>query len=348
MNKYEKKSFIQIFLGYFISVGIFVLILGYLYFIQHKTFILQNTAMQMHQYILKLKQSKFTYEKIGYRYDMVDFIKVKKQLPIKDDEVYYKAFTNNLVIYIDAPLVDNQIKKLKTYVITAQLILLLIFAFISYILARKSLQPMIEAFNHLDNFTKDLIHDLNTPVTSILLNTKMLKKDAQDSTIKKINRIENSAKNISSLYANLEILLNGAKLKKENIDISNIIEDITSEYKVIYPHIEFNNKIKNSIVSTNKIALKRILDNIISNACKYSTKENPYINIEFKDNTLYIKDNGKGIKYPKKIFQRNYKEDDNGYGIGMHIVYKLCNDLNHTIDIKSVQYKGTEVSISFE
>jgi len=347
MNKYEKKSFIQIFLGYFISVGIFVIILGYLYFKQHHTIILQNTAMQMHQYILKQRETKFTYEKLGYRYDMVDFIKVKRQLPIKDDDVYYKAFTNNLVIYIDAPLVDNQIKKLKIYVITAQLILLLIFAFISYMLARKSLQPMIEAFDHLDNFTKDLIHDLNTPVTSILLNTKMLKKDAKDSTIKKINRIENSAKNISSLYANLEILLNGAKLKKENVNISNIIEELVTEYKLIYPNIDFIYKIENNNISTNKIALKRILDNIISNACKYSTKEKPYINIEFKNNTLYIKDNGKGIKYPQKIFQRNYKEDDTGYGIGMHIVYKLCNDLNHNIDIQSTQYKGTQVSITF-
>jgi len=347
MNNYQRQSFLKIFLGYFISVGIFIVILGYLYFIQHKTFILQNTAMQMHQYILKLKETKFTYEKIAYSYDIVDYIKVKKQLPIKDDDVYYKAFTNNLVIYVDSYLIDNQIKKLKTYVILFQLFLLFIFAFISYILAKKSLQPMIDAFNHLDNFTKDLIHDLNTPVTSILLNTKMLKKESNDKTIKKINRIENSAKNISSLYANLEILLNGSKLGIKEFDLSYIIEDLISEYKIIYPHINIEFKIKNIIINSNEIAIKRILDNIISNACKYSSINNPYIKINFRNNTLYIKDNGKGIKYPKKIFQRNYKEDDNGYGIGMHIVYKLCNDLNHSIDIQSVQYEGTCVSISF-
>ena len=206
---------------------------------------------------------------------------------------------------------------------------------------------MIDSFNHLDNFTKDLIHDLNTPVTSILLNTKMLKKDSNDKTIKKINRIENSAKNISSLYANLEILLNGTKLSTKEFDLSYIIEDLISEYKIIYPHINFEFNNKNITVNSNKIAIKRILDNIISNACKYSRKENPYIKISFRNNILYIKDNGKGIKYPKKIFQRNYKEDDNGYGIGMHIVYKLCSDLNHSIDIQSIQNEGTCVSIRF-
>ena len=347
MTKYEKKSFIQIFLAYFISVGLFIIILGYLYFTQHKTFILQKTAMDMHQFILKLKQSDFDYSKIGYRYEMVDFIKVKKQLPIKKDGAYYKAFTNNLIVYIDAPLVDKQISKLKIYVLSIQFALLLIFALISYFLAKRSLVPMIEAFNHLDNFTKDLIHDLNTPVTSILLNTKMLKKEANENSIKKINRIENSAKNISSLYANLEILLNGTKLSKGEFNLSDIIEDLISEYKIIYPNIEFKYNKQNIIIYSNSIAIKRILDNIISNACKYSSKEKPYINIEFKNNILYIKDNGKGIKYPKKIFQRNYKEDDNGYGIGMHIVYKLCSDLNHYINIQSIQHEGTCVSIEF-
>ena len=347
MNKYEKKSFVQIFFGYFISVGIFVLILGYLYFVQQKTFILQKTAMDMHQFILKLKQSKFTYEKVAYRYDMVEYIKVKEQLPIKEDDEYFKAFTNNLVIYVESYVVDKQISKLKTYVIVFQVLLLFIFALISYALARKSLQPMTEAFNHLDNFTKDLIHDLNTPVTSILLNTKMLKKQSNENTIKQINRIENSAKNISSLYANLEILLDGTKLLKKEFELSYIIEDLISEYTTIYPHINFEFKKQNISIHSNDKAIKRILDNIISNACKYSIKENPYINIEYINNTLYIKDNGKGIKYPKKIFQRNYKEDDNGYGIGMHIVYKLCNDLNHSIDIQSVQYEGTQVSIVF-
>jgi two-component system OmpR family sensor kinase len=347
MTKYEKKSFIKIFLGYFISVAIFVLILGYLYFKQHQTIILQNTAMQMHQYILKLKQSNFNYSKIGYSYEIVDFIKVKKTLPMRDKDVFYKAFTNNLVIKVDANIVDRQIAKLKTYVIVAQILLLLFFALVSYLLTKRSLQPMIEAFNHLDNFTKDLIHDLNTPVTSILLNTKMLKKQADETTIKKINRIESSAKNISSLYANLEILLNGNKLSKKDFDLSIIIEDLISEYKIIYPNIDFIFEKKIIKVNSNNIAIKRILDNIISNACKYSRVNSPFINIEFKNNTLYIKDNGKGIKYPKKIFQRNYKEDDNGYGIGMHIVYKLCSELNHTIEIESVQYKGTQVSISF-
>ncbi len=43
------------------------------------------------------------------------------------------------------------------------------FASISFFLSRHALKAMQEAIIKLDNFSKDLIHDLNTPVTSILL-----------------------------------------------------------------------------------------------------------------------------------------------------------------------------------
>ncbi|WP_157840824.1 histidine kinase dimerization/phospho-acceptor domain-containing protein [Halarcobacter anaerophilus] len=60
----------------------------------------------------------------------------------------------------------------------------------------------------MENFLKDLIHDLNTPSTSILINSKMLKKHGD---FEEIERIELSAKTISSLYKNLEFI-NSKKL----------------------------------------------------------------------------------------------------------------------------------------
>jgi two-component system OmpR family sensor kinase len=345
VNRYEKQSFIKIFLGYFISVAIFIIILGYLYFSQQKVFILQKVAMNMHQYILNLKQTNFEYTQDGYSFDMVDFTIVKRQLPIKKGNVYYKAFTHSLIVFVDAHIVDKELSELKRFTIILQISLTLFFAFISFILAKKSLQPMKEAFVHLDNFTTNLIHDLNTPITSILLNTTILKKTSDENSLIKINRIENSAKNISSLYENLEILLKGNKLLKDKFNLSFIIKDILDTYSLIYPHIKLEFNDTNIMINSNKIALKRIIDNIISNSCKYSKNENAIIKIEFTNNTLIIKDNGKGIKYPNKIFQRNYKETTNGYGIGMHIVYRLCDQLSHKIDIQSKQNIGTIITI---
>jgi len=345
LKNYEKKSFLQIFFSFFISISIFVIILGYLYFEQQKTFIMQKTAMSMHQYLLKLKQSNFTYTKKNYSYKFVNNGKVKKQLPIKVGDYYVKVFSTKMMVKVDAILINKELDELRIFTIVLQVFLVLFFAFISYLLARKSLAPMIYTISHMDRFTKDLIHDLNTPISSILINTKMLKKDATSNSMKKIQRIENSAKNISSLYANLEVLLD-EQLVKSEFNISKVIDEAIDNYKSMYSNIEFVYISNNTLVNSNEHAIKRIIDNIISNACKYS-KADAKIEISYISNTLTIKDNGKGIKYPSKIFQRAYKEDDNGYGIGMHIVYRLCSQLNIGINIDSKENEGTTVKLSF-
>ena len=347
MKNYEKKAFIQIFLGYFISVSIFVLLLGYLYLNQQKMFIMQKTAMNMHQYLLKLKQSGFTYEQDGYGYETINKIKLKQPLPLKRGDVYIKVFSKRYVVTISSLLVDKEIYDLKVFTIILQIILLSFFAMISFILTKRSLKPMVDTISHLDRFTKDLIHDLNTPISSILINSKMLEKSADEKDMKKIKRIEDSAKNISSLYSNLEILLDEKNLIKKNIDLKIILDDIVDTYKSIYPNIEFTLEVFGSNVKTNETAIKRILDNIISNSCKYSIDINPRVDVKFINNKLIIKDNGKGMKYPKKIFERNYKEVESGHGIGMHIAHRLCSELSIQMDIKSEKENGTIVELRF-
>ncbi len=347
MKNYERKSFIQIFLGYFISVTLFVLLLGFLYFNQQKTYLLQTTAMNMHQYLVTLQQSNFSYQKVGYSYKKVNNAIIKKQLPQKEGNFYIKAFSKKYIIQIDAKIVDIELSNIKLFTIILQIISITIFAFISFILTKKSLKPMTDTISHLDRFISDLIHDLNTPVTSILLNTKMLKDKVDTKELKKISRIENSAKTIASLYSNLEVLLNENSIIKEEINLTPIILDFIETYQVLYPNIKFTFTQKPIMVLSNKNAIVRIIDNILSNACKYSIDINPTINIDYEKQILIIQDNGKGIKYPKKIFERRYKEDDNGHGIGMHIIHRLCNELSHQIDVKSEENKGTIISLSF-
>lgn len=347
MKNYEKSSFYKIFFGFFISASIFILLLGFLYFEQHRNLIIQKTAMNMHQYLLQIKETNFNYQQDGYSYTISNTKKVEKELPRKKGDKYFKAFSNKFIINIDAKIVDDEIETLKVFTIILQVFLIVIFSFISYILAKKSLKPMVDTISHLDRFIGDLIHDLNTPITSILLNTRMLRKDINNEGLKKINRIENSANNISFLYENLEILLGQNAFQKIQLNIFSIINETISTYQNLYTNIKFNIEYDDKDICTNDIAITRILDNIISNACKYSIDENPYIKIICKNNQLIIQDNGKGIKYPKNVFERNYTENQSGYGIGMHIVYRLCNELGHSISIESKEHEGTKVIILF-
>lgn len=351
MKKYEKNSLIKFTSIYFLSTAIFILIFGYLYFSQQKTNILQNNAMKMRQYVMSLKQTSFNYKEEGYSFEIGEKVDLKFQLPIKKDNYYYKIFPiamgeNHILVKQDANIIDTEIINIRKYVITIQICMLLVFLFISFILAKISLKPMNDTISHLDRFIKDLVHDLNTPSTSILLNSKMLQKDVEgEKALRKLNRIELSAKSIASLYENLEILLN-KNLQKSEINIFNLITELIENYKILYPNIEINIENKDMIVLSNDKAIYRILDNILSNACKYSS-ENPKVDILFHNNKLIIKDNGKGMKFPQKIFERSYTENELGHGIGMHIVHRLALELDIKINIDSVEDKGTIIELIF-
>lgn len=138
------------------------------------------------------------------------------------------------------------------------------------------------------------------------------------------------------------------KLPKESIDLSSLIEKKIEDFQLLYPEVKFNINIQEKTKNfSNEKALNRIIDNILSNSCKYSNEVNPIVTIEYQNKNLIIKDNGKGIKYPKKIFERSYKENELGHGIGMHIVHRLCDNLDIKITIDSVQEKGTILSLHF-
>jgi len=350
VKNYEQRSLIKFFLTYFLTVAIFIVGLGYFYFQQQRTIILQDLAMNMHQYIVKLKQSQFNYTQEHYSYEFLPNSKVRKQLPKKIDDKYTKVFPilkqkMFLKISVDAKAIDDKLSYEMKMTIFFQILILLIFLVISYILARISLRPMQDTISHMDRFIKDLIHDLNTPITSISLNIKMLQKDIGDN--KKLNRIKQSVNDISSLYENLDMILDEINIQKTQINIKDIIEQTVQTYKLMYPNILFEVDCKDIQINSNTKALKRILDNILSNACKYSKEKDAKIQIVFDGTTLTIKDNGKGMNYPQKIFERSYKEDEKGHGIGMHIVHRLCVALDIDISIDSVPNHGTKISLKF-
>ncbi|MEA3383380.1 MAG: HAMP domain-containing sensor histidine kinase [Campylobacterota bacterium] len=351
MKNYEKYALIKFTSIYFFSIAIFIISLGYLYHEQQKNTILQNYTMKMHQYVMKLKQSNFTYVEDGYSFKIVDKNYFKYQLITKENNKYKKTFPSYkslqfIVVFFDTEKIDASLLEIKTFTIILQLLLLLLFFNISLYLAKLSLKPMKDIISHLDRFIKDLIHDLNTPITSIKLNTKMLKKQIEDENLlKKLQRIENSTETIDSLYENLEVILQN-KLHKENVNLFPILEEKKELCSFQYPNIKLifiNTKIE---VLTHKKAITRILDNILTNAYKYA-KVDSTIEISFNQKTLTIKDNGKGMKYPEKIFERSYSENENGHGIGMHIVQRLCDNLDIQIDIDSKENIGTIVSLKF-
>ena len=224
-------------------------------------------------------------------------------------------------------------------------VVMLIVLVLSVLFSIYALSPLRNALLLTQEFIKDILHDFNTPLASLRLNTSMLKKDALNKA--KIVRIEQAVQNILDLQENLRSYLHNHEMQKELFDIKELILQRVSNIQKTYPDITFEVKMDAIHVQINKEAYTRIIDNLLSNAAKYN-KTGGFVHISYdalKD-TLSIKDSGKGIKNPSRIFERFYKEQDRGIGIGLHIVKKLCDELDIDIKVQSEVGVGSTFALT--
>lgn len=344
MKNYEKKSFFTSVYLFFIPLAIFATVVLYMYHTDKIKDLEQNILYQMKEYTFDFKSKEFildiveddntkeTFKLYHCEEGLCGYFDVQSSGPyllkvIYEQKKYDELYQNSLVKTL----------KISLLMVISLFIISLGFAFYS-------LRPMREALYLLENFLKDLIHDLNTPSTSILLNSKLLRKRGD---FEEIERIELSAKTISSLYKNLEFINSSNIEKNEEVSINELIEQKIEILKKIYPNIKFKKELSNLNIKSNKNGIDRILDNILTNACKYN-KKNGEVLIKISKNKVIVEDSGIGIKNVKKIYQRYYKENNRGLGIGMNIVKKLCDSLGIKIEVESVIDQGTKVELTFD
>lgn len=343
MRKYEKKSFFTTVYLFFIPLVIFASIVLYMYHEDKIKDIEQNILYQMKDYTFDFKGDKFTM-------DIVEDNKQKQLFKIyhcKEGLCAYFQIPSTgpylLKVIYDKEKYEKVYNEFLMKIFNFGIIIFFLLFFISIGFAIYSLRPMKEALYLLENFLKDLIHDLNTPATSILLNSKLLRKRGD---FEEIERIELSAKSISSLYKNLEFMTPNNISKDENFSLKELVNEKIEILRKIYPNITFEKNMQNITIKSNKNGVERIIDNILTNACKYNKKRGS-VHITIEDKKVIIEDTGIGIKNINNIFQRYYKENDRGLGIGLNIVKKLCDILNIDINIKSELEKGTKVTLVF-
>ncbi|MCD4758224.1 MAG: HAMP domain-containing histidine kinase [Arcobacteraceae bacterium] len=344
MKHYEKKSFFTALFLFFIPLFLLSSIVLYMYHEEGVKDIEQRILYQMKEYTYDFQGDTFSLDiveddkkkEIFKIYHIEEGLCAYFQIPSKGPYLLKVIFDNSKY----EKLYNQFIKKLFKLAI---IIFFLLF-FLSIGFAFYSLRPMRQALHLLEDFLKDLIHDLNTPATSILLNSKLLRKRGD---FEEIERIELSAKGIASLYKNLEFMNPNDIVNDEAVALDELINEKINILQKIYPNIKFTKSMPNTIIKSNRSGVDRIIDNLLTNSCKYN-KKNGQVHIEIKNQKLIIEDTGVGIKNTTKVFKRYYKESTNGLGIGMNIVKQLSDILNISIDIKSVVGKGTCVELTFK
>ncbi|NPA74188.1 MAG: HAMP domain-containing histidine kinase [Epsilonproteobacteria bacterium] len=346
MLHHKKNAFLKFFSLYFISVALLILASGFFYFEQTKAQFLKKEHFSLIEYAREIKMgdkppsnsSIFHHEfviKKGKTIDIRNFTVTKdkfiKYIPTNRKNYYLKVTKTKKIF-------EKELFNLKAKILLMQLLLLAIFAVISYYLAKSAIKPLEESIDTLDKFAKDLIHDLNTPVTAMKLNIKLLEKNPLTKDIKALSRLKKSIDTISELRENLTILLEKKTFQITNVNICEIVKDVILLHQPNYRQLRFDIDCENFFAKTNPNALKQILHNLVSNACKYN-KPNGYVKIYTKDTSLYIEDSGVGIKEPEKVFDREYSAQ-NSSGLGLDIAKRLCDAMGLKIEVRSTK-KGS-------
>ena len=275
---------------------------------------------------------------------------------IKDDILYFIDDSAQLhldVKYVVAKYnhISKEINSIRFQVILGLCFAIIFSTMIGILLARLFLEPIREEIERLNRFIKDSTHELNTPISAILMSIGSLKNIEE----KKKKRIELSAKRVASLYQNLCFMLLRDTEKKEEknvIELKELIEDRLQYFS------EFIEAKKLTIVThlmekelvAGKESMIKLIDNLLSNAVKY-TEIKGTITLELTHDYLMVKDTGIGIKkeMQEEIFKR-YKRANTihgGFGIGLDIVTTICKENNFKINLESKEEKGSTFTIYF-
>lgn len=283
--------------------------------------------------------------------DKIDFskelIQKNEHYILIDDSVLGHLGVYFIVIKED--LFSKKISELKIQTLIFFLFIYSLISIMGFYLARLFIKPIKEEREKLNNFIRDTTHELNTPISAILMST-----ENEVLSAKQIERVRLSAKRISEMYKDLIYIFLEDKEKKE-INIYNLKTLIYEQLEYFEPlaskkRINMDLDMEDFNYKINRDDFIRIVNNLISNAIKYN-KMGGKISIKLKDESIIISDTGIGIPEEKikDIYKRYYRatSEQGGFGIGLNIVNHICKKYNIKIDVNSQISKGTSFTLSF-
>ncbi|NOU20006.1 MAG: HAMP domain-containing histidine kinase [Bacteroidales bacterium] len=281
-----------------------------------------------------------------------------RELPVwKKDNYYFSVFFPNKSIYLTG--------QLGIWLFTTA-VLFLVCIFFGYslliILQQKRLSDI------QSDFINNMTHEFNTPISSIMVMSQLLRKEEISSNCPKVTEYSGLiTKEATRIKDQIDKILQIAIMDKHkaiySFAIINIHECLyealnTIEYRVKEQggQLNISTKAIQNLIYGDSVHLINVFFNLVDNSLKYN------INIpEISVSTFNIKqkicikicDNGIGIstKHQKMLFSKFFRvptgnvHNVKGFGIGLYYVHKVIHAHKGSIKVKSTPMQGTEFTI---
>ena len=247
----------------------------------------------------------------------------------------------------------NEFSKAQTYeiglanLLTGPLSFYLMFGYYFYNKAQL-LKKLKKERSDKNKLLTLLFHDLGRSTS--LLSGYIELGEGKNLPLKSLNQIHKVSNQIKrTLNEAKKLDTNKIKTKEEeNIYIRELFIDLINRFQLLAKKKDISFVIqcpKNAYIKGNRQYLEiHILDNIISNAIKFSNITNQIVLKYIIDTkTIQVIDNGIGIN--KDFKSRLGTNQEEGSGVGLEIVREYCKLSNYLLDFKQNSPNGTIVSI---
>lgn len=224
----------------------------------------------------------------------------------------------------------------------------------------------IEAtFEREKQFSNDISHELRTPITVILSESEFGGKyadsmeDAKDS-FAVIQRQSLLMKKTVEQLLELARAENQKHLVLEDVNLSRFVQqELADQERLVAERgIYLQTSIQENLhISGQQLLLKRLLDNLLTNAVKF-TKDEITVSLKQVNQEIHltVADNGRGIPQDQaeKIWQRFYQVDsarnksqDTGVGLGLSLVKQIAELHDATVHLTSAEGQGAQFIVVF-
>ena len=196
-------------------------------------------------------------------------------------------------------------------------------------------------YENLKHFTEDVSHEMQTPLAIIQAKIDNLinEQEISDKQFEQVSSIQKDIQRLKQLNKRITTLTkidNNQFVNVENVNLTELINEKVESFTELQMANLFHVTNDELQVSMDAYLADILINNLISNAVKY-TKNKDVISIITNKSTLVISNVGEqALAHPDKLFQRFYRESNGNQstGLGLAIVKKICDLYSFKISYK--------------
>jgi PAS domain S-box-containing protein len=231
----------------------------------------------------------------------------------------------------------------------------------------------LQASSMKSSFVANVSHEIRTPLNGIIGMLNLLRRE-ETLTEKQLGYLNTATQSSKSLMMLINDILDLSKIEAGHLEIESLPMSLMDNFSQVANSMAARAMEKNvevvldisgiqhTTVSGDALRLRQILNNLISNAIKFTDRGEIVISAKTSVDSMTgeiilessVKDSGIGIDANKlsKLFQAFSQADASttrkygGTGLGLSIVSKLCNMLGGACSVDSEPGKGSTFSFS--